>query len=106
MTSLVQRRCLNHAGREAVARCPECGRFFCRECISEHDDRILCAGCLGKTVATAARRSGALEGVFLLGQCLLAVAAIWFVFFLVGRSLLEIPTAFHEGRIWQFKQSE
>ena len=34
--------------REAVARCPECTQFFCRECITEHDDRVLCSACLKK----------------------------------------------------------
>ena len=48
LVNLSQQRCFNHTSREAVARCPECGRFFCRECITEHDDRVLCAVCLGK----------------------------------------------------------
>ena len=45
---LAHQRCFNHATREAVARCPECHHFFCRECITEHDDRVLCTGCLKK----------------------------------------------------------
>ena len=44
-------RCRNHAEREAVARCPGCGHHFCRECVTEHDDRILCAACLRKLTA-------------------------------------------------------
>ena len=51
MTALAHQRCFNHALREAAARCPGCGNFFCRECVTEHDDRVLCAACLetGKT---------------------------------------------------------
>ena len=49
MTSnLTFQRCFNHAAREAVARCPACGHYFCRECITEHDDRVICAACLRK----------------------------------------------------------
>jgi hypothetical protein len=43
MQDITQQRCLNHMLREAVARCPECSRFFCRECITEHEDKVLCA---------------------------------------------------------------
>ena len=43
--SISQARCGNHAGREAVARCPECRGFFCRECITEHEGRLICAQC-------------------------------------------------------------
>jgi hypothetical protein len=107
MTALVQQRCRNHAHREAVARCPECGRFFCRECISEHDDRILCTACLARLSApVAARRSGVLAGVWLLAQTLVAIAAIWFFFFLVGRALIAIPSDFHEGSAWDSLSDE
>ena len=36
MSNLIHQRCSNHPGREAAVRCPECGRFFCRECVTEH----------------------------------------------------------------------
>ena len=32
MNDLLYQRCFNHVLREAVARCPECLRYFCREC--------------------------------------------------------------------------
>ncbi len=48
MTELWTQRCQFHALREAVARCPECQRYFCRECVTEHDERLLCASCLRK----------------------------------------------------------
>jgi hypothetical protein len=48
MTALHQ-RCWNHEDREAVCRCPECGRSFCRECVGEHESRLLCAACLKAT---------------------------------------------------------
>jgi hypothetical protein len=46
MTAVAHQRCLHHHEREAVARCPECGHYFCRECITEHDERVICASCL------------------------------------------------------------
>ncbi|MCI0613826.1 rhomboid family protein, partial [bacterium] len=38
-----KQRCFFHSQREAVVRCPECGRYYCRECVTEHLDRLLCA---------------------------------------------------------------
>lgn len=38
--------CFNHPERPAAARCPLCGVAFCRECVSEHNGRFLCASCL------------------------------------------------------------
>ncbi|MBT8374528.1 MAG: rhomboid family protein, partial [Deltaproteobacteria bacterium] len=35
MKDLALQRCNNHGQREAVARCPKCRRYFCRECITE-----------------------------------------------------------------------
>lgn len=107
MMALVHQRCLHHAAREAVARCPECKRYFCRECISEHEGRILCAGCLRKLLAPPAFPRHRFAGFGRLVLSLLAVAFIWFFFFLIGRSLLAIPASFHEGTIWKtFKMPE
>jgi hypothetical protein len=102
MNALVQQRCLHHAGREAVARCPQCQRFFCRECVSEHDDRILCAACLRQLLTPPpVRHRGNFRVLVTLAQSALAVALIWFFFFLVGKGLLAIPTSFHEGTLWE-----
>ena len=70
--SIAQERCFNHAFREAVARCPECGRTFCRECISEHDDRVICAFCLKRLSKKAVRRNR-LAGLVRLAQILMGV---------------------------------
>ena len=42
----IEQRCWNHDAREAVCRCPGCSRSFCRECVTEHEARLLCAACL------------------------------------------------------------
>ena len=101
MIPLVHQRCLHHADREAAARCPECKRYFCRECVSEHDGRILCASCLRKLLAPAKPRRRSFAGILRLGLSLLAVALAWFFFFLIGQGLLAIPDSFHEGTIWK-----
>ena len=101
MNALVHQRCLHHGNREAVARCPECKRFYCRECVSEHDNRILCAGCLRRLLEPAAPRRGHLDGICRLGMSAIGFALIWFFFFLIGRGLIAIPSSFHEGNIWK-----
>lgn len=101
MQNLVQQRCFNHAAREAVARCPECRGFFCRECITEHEDRVVCAICLKKLTQLPLTRRRAFVHVLHFTQCLLGVVVAWFFFFLIGQSLLALPDSFHEGTLWR-----
>ena len=98
---LIAQRCRNHPAREAVARCPGCGRFFCRECISEHEGRVLCASCLAQIFKPDAVPRARLAR---LGRIVLAFAGIvtaWIFFDLLGHILLKIPASFHEGTIWE-----
>ena len=46
--AVAARTCKIHPAREAVARCPECSSYYCRECITEHEFRMVCASCLAK----------------------------------------------------------
>jgi hypothetical protein len=101
MPSLTHQRCLNHAEREAVARCPECTRFFCRECITEHDDRVLCAACLKKLARAPLTRRPALAGLLRLVQCAVAILIVWFFFFVIGEKLASAPDNFHENSLWR-----
>jgi hypothetical protein len=100
---LALQRCWNHPTREAVARCPECGNFFCRECVVEHGDRIICSGCLAKLHAPAERpRTGA--SLRPLGRVVAAAFGFllaWFLFFSLGRSLLSLPDRFHADSLWK-----
>jgi len=99
--SLAQQRCFNHFQREAAARCTECSQFFCRECIADHDDRVVCAACLIKLFARPKSRARRFGGMWRLGQCALGFFLLWFFFYFVGESLLAIPTNFHEGTLWR-----
>jgi nucleoside recognition membrane protein YjiH len=101
MQSLTHQRCFNHAAREAVARCPECKQFFCRECITEHDDRVLCAACLRKLTHQPLAQRFALVQLLWLVQCVFGLLVVWYFFFLIGESLLKLPNSFHEGTIWK-----
>ncbi len=109
MSALVQQRCLRHRERQAVARCPECRLFYCRECITEHDDRILCADCLKKKIGPAPEASRherhllrrlrhGIGRLLLIG---LAVGVSWIFFYGYGKLFLAIPTSFHNGTIWE-----
>lgn len=98
--NIARERCSNHASREAVARCPECGRTFCRECISEHDGRVICAFCL-KRLSTKPARRYRLARLVQLAQILIGVLLLWTSFYLLGKALLTIPSPFHEMAIGQ-----
>jgi hypothetical protein len=101
MRDLSLQRCFNHLGREAVARCTGCAQYYCRECITEHEDRILCAACLRKLVRVPFTKRGGYKHLIRLVQCLMGLLLAWFFFYLVGESLLVLPTSFHEGTLWQ-----
>jgi hypothetical protein len=101
MPDIANQRCHNHGAREAVARCPECGRFFCRECITEHEDKVLCAFCLRRRSGPAPTRSHRLRWVFRLGHFLLGMMVLYLLFYYCARILLTLPAAFHEGTLWQ-----
>ena len=96
--TLRERRCRNHLSREAAARCPECGFFFCRECVTEHEDRILCSDCLRqKSVASGNRVRGGLRRMAAVLSAAAGLAIAWLFFFLLGRGLLLVPTALPES---------
>ena len=108
MPALTLQRCWTHPLREAAARCPSCTRFFCRECVTEHEGRVICAGCLREQLAAAnvrrtARRwpvqvfTAARRGI----QFTVCVLAAWFFFHLLGEMLLALPDQFHQGTFWE-----
>lgn len=97
-------RCALHDQRVAAARCMSCESYFCHECITEHDLRMLCAPCLRKEMAgTSERRS---RGWFIAivapaVQLLVGVVLLWLTLYFAGRLLIATPTNFHEGTIWE-----
>jgi hypothetical protein len=93
--SILLQRCFHHSDREAAARCPSCLRFYCRECVTEHDGRMICANCVARLHAPLAkeRSSTAIWTIFSLGGLLLA----WLIFYYLGMGLARIPSTFHGG---------
>ncbi len=105
---LVRERCWIHPLREAAARCPSCERFFCRECVTEHDGRLICADCLREQRAAASRprRSaprlrGALTALGKTASLGLSLLAAWFFFHLLAQELVALPNEFHASALWQ-----
>lgn len=85
-------RCQHHPSRPAAARCPSCGGFFCRECVTEHDGRMLCASCLARSPTTVKRPR---VRPFRALAALAGFAALWGSLYLLGRLLLAIPSETH-----------
>ena len=106
MKVLAAKRCFNHATREPVAHCTNCRNYFCRECISEHDDRMLCAACLVTLAKAAPVKRARLVPVIRVAQLALSLFAAWIFFYLVGASLLSIPSSFHENTFWKAPADE
>ena len=101
MAVFVAQRCLHHPLREAAARCPECGQFYCRECITEHDDRVVCSSCLRKLTAKTETRRRSFAPAVRVSVAVFSFLLAWMFFFLVGRMIVSVPTSFHEGTVWE-----
>lgn len=96
----IRQHCFNHAAREAVAVCLECGRAYCRECVTEHEDRVICAECLRKQ--EAAEAPGRRLGMIVLAlQWAVALFVVWLAFYGLGQGLASLPNEFHEDVLWR-----
>ena len=102
MAAVALQRCLHHGEREAIARCPECGSFFCRECITEHDERIICASCLAKITRTAGPKARRRPFAALRpwAAAFSGIVVAWLCFYFIGRLLVAVPSDFHASSIW------
>jgi hypothetical protein len=101
MPDITHQRCHNHMQREAVARCPECARFFCRECITEHADIVICAACLRNQIKPLGSSTNRFGGLLRLGHFFLGFLTLYILFYYFAQILLAIPADFHEGTLWQ-----
>jgi hypothetical protein len=91
---LLDQRCFRHDLREAVAQCPSCKLFFCRECVTEHAGRMICVTCvnaLARDAQKTARTARARWTVTAVAGLLIA----WLVFYYLGLTLARIPSKFH-----------
>ena len=101
MNDISQQRCLNHMLREAVARCPDCNRFFCRECITEHEDMVLCTSCLRKRLNLGPRKFQRFQWILRSGYFLSGLTLLYVIFYYAAQILVALPSDFHEGTLWQ-----
>lgn len=94
--ALARQRCWTHAQREAVSRCPSCTRYYCRECVTEHEGHLLCKACLSKLIVPAAARAGTRWIVWMCAALVGLVAAFaWHG--ITGYALLQLPPAWTRG---------
>lgn len=91
MTPLIDQRCLNHPSREAVVRCPGCRGFFCRECVTEHEGRMICTACAAPRTIDASRASSTLVWI-VTGAAGFLLA--WVIFYYLGAIFARIPSDF------------
>lgn len=101
MSELLAKRCHVHLDREAAARCPECKQFYCRECVTEHEDIVICTACLKKQIGGEEKKRLGLG--FIVRGLAGAVGTVlcWICFLWVGKLLLAIPSEFHDGNLWR-----
>lgn len=99
MSDLARRQCFNHSGREAVARCPACRRDYCRECVTEYEDRYLCSACLRAAASEHARveRRRFPAGAF---AALAGLLTAWIVFYASAQYLILRSEGDHSYRVW------
>ena len=100
MQALSLLRCNYHGNREAAAMCARCHKPYCRECVTEHEGRVLCTGCLALPAARAARRFR--PGLVLLSSCTLLASLLGLVllFTLLGKTLLNLPSEAYPETVW------
>jgi len=96
--SIAAQRCFAHNERGASGRCPACIRFYCRECLTEHEGRVLCTRCLQALTKPGDVKSfSILRGITRGVAGLLGVAFAGAFFYLVGLLMARLPASFHDG---------
>jgi len=91
----IQERCWNHSARAAVCRCPGCRRSFCRECVTEHEVRLLCSACVARLRPAAATPKRHLLQPLLTASGLLLA---WATFYGCGQAISELSA------LWELRQ--
>jgi hypothetical protein len=95
----IRQHCWNHETREAVCRCPGCARSYCRECVTEHEARLLCAACLRKALpdAVSPRRAQRVPRLVLLTAGLMLS---WLLFLVIAAGVSEFAARMEQAA-WQ-----
>jgi hypothetical protein len=96
MTAIALERCWNHAAREAVCRCPGCARFYCRECVTEHEGRLLCAACVAGVAAQPRHRTTWLGRFAGPASAAAGMLLAWLAFYGTARLIAELTDRLEE----------
>jgi len=96
----IQHRCWNHEDREAACRCPGCGRPFCRECVTEHEARLLCSKCLAAGARGALAGLGGARKLIPILMLLAGLFLAWMFFLGAGAGAAELELRM-ERAAWQ-----
>lgn len=102
-TPLHLQRCFHHASREAVGRCPSCSRFYCRECLNDHQGRLLCASCLRRLLQPPPQKQRWLPPTGRVTAAFIGLLLVWLVFYALGAILISIPSDSHELKTQLFQ---
>src|SRR5580692_10053926 len=86
----LQQRCWNHEAREAACRCPACGRSYCRECVSEHEGRLLCAACLSGVTGEREPSGGRWRKLAPAAMIAAAILLAWLAYWAAGESVMSV----------------
>ena len=99
---LAKTLCAIHPARPASARCPNCRKFYCSECITEHEGKMSCASCLRLSMESVPESKRKLRlPIAPLVQLVLAIAVCWVVFYFFAQFLVDVPDNFHDGTVWE-----
>ena len=82
--------CFNHTDRFAAARCLDCSRSYCRECVTEHDGRLVCVACLRKRSPATAQHRSWRRWLALPVMAAAALCGSWLLFYTAGWWLEQI----------------
>ncbi len=82
--SIKQIRCSNHISREAVARCPKCEKDYCRECVTEYKEQMLCINCLSVASEEIALKPSYMGLIILTIIFIISFIIMWLIFYWLG----------------------
>ncbi len=97
-------KCSNHIEREAVARCPRCKKDYCRECVTEYKEEMLCINCLSLIPDKKKSKSSFLGSLFLLFLFAISFLITTSIFYLIGEMFSGADT-FHNQKSLEWENN-